>query len=65
MPEVREQAALLALVKRASKEWYLVAQLLEFTGSALKAIHHEWTGFEPPDLLSAVTNFDVTDAELD
>ncbi len=65
MPEVREQAAVLALVKRASKEWYLVAQLLESTGSALQAIRREWTGFEPPELLAAVESFDVTDEELD
>lgn len=65
MSQVREQAAVLALVKRASHEWYLVAQLLESVGSALRAIREEWTGFEPPELLSAVTSFDVTDAELE
>lgn len=65
MSQVREQAAVLALVKRASQEWYLVAQLLESVGSALRAIRQDWTGFEPPELLSAVTSFDVTDAELE
>ena len=65
MRDTREQAATLALVKRAAREWYLVAQLLEATGSALRAIRQEWTGFEAPELRSAVTDFDVPDAELD
>lgn len=61
---MREQAAVLALVKRASNEWYLVAQLLESVGSALRAIRNEWTGFEPPELLSAVTDVNISDKEL-
>ncbi len=65
MSQVSEQAAVLALVKRASNEWYLVAQLLESVGSALRAIRQEWNGFEPPELLSAVTSFDVPDEELE
>jgi DNA processing protein len=65
LTDIREQAAVLALVKRAQKEWHLVAQLLESTGSALRAIRGEWSGFEPPELISAVTTLDVSPDELD
>lgn len=56
---------MLALVSRARGEWHLVAQLLEVTGSALRAIRRDWTGFEPPELLGAVGGARVADAELD
>jgi len=61
----REQAAVLALVSRAHGEWHKVAQLLEATGSALRAARHDWSGFEPPELLSAVDRHEIDDAELD
>jgi DNA processing protein len=61
----REQAAVLALVSRAQSEWYLVAQLLEATGSALRVARADWTGFEPPELLTALSRYDVDYDELD
>jgi DNA processing protein len=61
---VTEQAAVIALAKRARAEWYLVAQLLEATGSALRVIRQDWTGFEPPELLPAVADAAVPDDEL-
>jgi DNA processing protein len=61
----REQAAVLALVSRARGDWYLVAQLLEAAGSALRPARGEWTGFEPPELLSAFTREAVGEDELD
>ena len=48
MPDIKEQAAVLALVKRARKEWYLVAQLLESTGSARALFAESGVVFEPP-----------------
>jgi DNA processing protein len=63
--ERREQAAVLALVSRARAEWYLVAQLVEATGSALRAARSEWTGLEPPELLTAIKADPVDEAELD
>jgi DNA processing protein len=63
--KVREQAALLALVKRARGEWYLVAQLLEATGSALRLARRDWTGFEPPELLEALGGDEIDEATLE
>jgi DNA processing protein len=59
-----EQAAVLALAQRARGDWYLVSQLLEATGSALRVLHRDWTGFEPPELLSTVKEGSVSDEEL-
>src|SRR2546423_429758 len=53
--KVREQAAVLALVAQARGEWYLVAQLVEANGSALRVGRHDWTGFEPPELLGSAS----------
>lgn len=63
----REQAAVLALVSHARGEWHTIAQLIEATGSALRAARHDWSGFEPPELLAAaaVDSIEVTDYELD
>jgi hypothetical protein len=52
---VTEQAAVLALAKRATSDWHLVAQLVESAGSALRVLRQDWTGFEPPELLAAVS----------
>jgi DNA processing protein len=63
-----ERAAVLALVDRAHADWHVVAQLLEATGSATRTLHHEWTGFEPPELIEAVFGTDSpwdTDAEVE
>lgn len=61
----REQAAVLALVSHARGEWHTVAQLIEATGSALRVVHRDWSGFEPPELLAAAASTEVTEAELD
>src|SRR5436309_3504234 len=62
---VKEQAALLALVRHARGEWYLVSQLLEITGSATKVVAGDWNGFEPLELRVAVSESDVTLADLE
>jgi DNA recombination-mediator protein A len=62
---VREQAAVLALVAQARGEWYLVAQLVEVNGSALRVARRDWTGLEPPELLEAVRGAEIDDAALD
>jgi DNA processing protein len=59
-----ESTAVLALVRRARAEWYLVAQLLEITGSAQRALTGEWTGFEPKELTDAVEPGVVPDSEV-
>lgn len=61
----RERAAVLALGSRARAEWHLVAQLLEVTGSALRAVRRDWTGFEPPELLAAAGGARVSEADID
>lgn len=61
----RERAAVLALVSRAQGEWHVVAQLLEVTGSALRTARRDWTGFEPPELLEAVSSARVTEGDLE
>jgi DNA processing protein len=63
--KVREQAAVLAVVAQARGEWHLAAQLVEMTGSALRVAHRDWTGFEPPELLEAVSGEEIDDAALD
>jgi DNA processing protein len=61
---VTEQAGVLALVRHAAAEWYLVAQLLEITGSATRVISGEWTGLEPMELKASVDEIGVSDADL-
>jgi DNA processing protein len=61
---VTEQAATLALVERARSEWHLVSQLLEATGSARRVIERDWTGFEPPELKSAITDEPITEEHI-
>lgn len=60
-----EQAAVLALVRRAKAEWFLVAQLVETTGSALRIIGADFTGLEPPELIAAITDDSVTAREIE
>jgi DNA processing protein len=62
--KLREQAAVLAVVAHARGEWFLVAQLVEMNGSALRVARRDWTGFEPPELLEAVSG-EIDDAALD
>ena len=64
MREIAEHAAVLALVHRARGEWHLVAQLLEETGSAVRVIRQDWSGFESPELISVISDFDVPPDEL-
>lgn len=46
MTELREQAALLALVANSEFEWYRMATVVEERGSALAVLNNDWTGFE-------------------
>src|SRR6266540_2651073 len=62
---VREQAAVLAVVAQGRAEWYLAAQLVEVNGSALRVARRDWTGYEPPELLEAVSGEEIDDAALD
>jgi DNA processing protein len=62
---VTEQAAVLALVQRARAEWFLVAQLVETTGSARRIIEADFTGLEPPELVAAITDESVTEREIE
>ena len=44
---IREQAAVLALVRATQRDWHRTAVMIEEVGSALKFLAREWTGFEP------------------
>ena len=61
----REQAAILALVKRTSDEWFRTAVMIEEAGSALRLLGGEWSGLEDFDvdrakaLASAVEESDI------
>jgi DNA processing protein len=44
----------MALSSHAKRDWHLVAQLVEETGSALALVEGRLSGFEPPELLAAV-----------
>lgn len=46
-----EQAAVLALARSTTREWYRMAALIETVGSALRVVDGDWTGFEPSELL--------------
>lgn len=61
----REQAAVLALVSHSPAEWHSVAQLVEASGSALRVIGREWSGFEPPELVAQFAGVTVSEGELD
>lgn len=65
MSDRREQAAVLALVSQACGEWFLLAQLLESVGSALRVARGEWSGFEPPELRAVIGEQVVDEAEID
>lgn len=54
MTDLREQAAVLALVAATEKQWHRTASMIEEVGSALKFLRREWTGFE---------SFEIADAE--
>jgi DNA processing protein len=65
MADVREQAAVLALVEKSPHLWSDVATLIESCGSALRLVRRDWSGFEPLELQEAKQLGDVTDADLD
>jgi DNA processing protein len=44
--DIREQAAVLALVSVSKREWHRTASMIEEAGSALKILHGDWSGFE-------------------
>ena len=48
----------------AKREWFRVAAVIEATGSALRIINQDWTGFEPLDLLSQAELGSVDDETL-
>lgn len=50
MPDLRERAAVLALVAVTEREWHRTASLIEATGSAMRIIRGEWSGAEPSEL---------------
>jgi DNA processing protein len=49
-----DRAAVLAFVHRAGVEWHVAAQLLEATGDAKRALRHQWSGLEPPELIETL-----------
>lgn len=53
MPDVREQAAVLALVSVTTGPWHRTASMIEEMGSAQKVLRREWTGFESFDITAA------------
>jgi len=53
MLDVREQAAVLALVSVTKGPWHRTASMIEEVGSALKFLRCEWTGFESFDAAEA------------
>lgn len=65
MADVREQAAVLALVEKSPHLWSDIATLIESGGSALRLVRRDWSGFEPLELQEAKQLGDVTDADLD
>src|ERR1700687_1351878 len=65
MSDRREQAAVPALGSQACGEWFLLAQLLESVGSALRVARGEWSGFEPPELRAVIGEQVVDEAEID
>jgi DNA processing protein len=60
----REQAAVLALVKRTRGEWHVTADAIEAARSALRIVHGAWTGFEPEEVRASPLVRSVTEADL-
>jgi DNA processing protein len=52
--DIREQAAVLALVSASKREWHKTASMIEESRSALKMLDSDWSGFE---------SFEVADAQ--
>lgn len=49
VPQIREQAAVLALVDNTELLWHQMASLIEDAGSALKLLRRDWSGLEAFD----------------
>lgn len=49
MPELREQAAVLALAAATEKEWHRTASRIEQVGSALRIVGGDWSVAELPE----------------
>lgn len=65
MVELREQAAVLALVARSKLEWHRVASLIEGARSAVRIVEGQWTGFEPFEQQELRALSEVSGRELD
>lgn len=65
MPELREQAGVLALVANSKIEWHRVASLIERARSAVRIIERDWTGFEPLEVREARSLGEVSERELE
>ena len=65
MSDVREKAAVLALVAQSRVSWNRVASLVEDSRSALRLVRRDWTGFEPIELEEAEMLGQVTEEDLD
>jgi DNA processing protein len=63
--DIREQAAVLALVSRARRDWHRIAALIESAHSALRIIRRDWTGFEQFDIEEAKGLDLVDEADLE
>jgi DNA processing protein len=65
MTDVREQAAVLALVAHSRLSWSQVAALIEGAGSALRLVRRDWSGFEPFEVQEVKMLGDVGDDDVD
>ncbi len=65
MTDVREQAAVLALVAHSRLSWSQVAALIEGAGSALRLVRRDWSGFEPFEVQEANMLGHVRDDDVD
>ena len=62
--DLREQAAVLALVANSKNEWHRVASLIEGARSALRIVERDWTGFEPLEVQEARALEAVSERDL-
>ena len=64
--DARERAAVLALAEKSTIAWHVLASLIERTGSALRVVRQDWSGFETSDLVDSTEALGaVDDAEID
>jgi hypothetical protein len=50
MHDIRERAAVLALVSVTTREWYRTAALIEAAGSASRLLARDWSGLDPDEV---------------